>query len=169
LKAEKLTVVRRFDLSAPNSVGMAFFSKTDTRPCKMFWALQNLKNDEAKILALWFNSTFNISQILAQRAETRGAFMGIAKYILEDFWVLDPTKLNEQQKKLLIETFDKYAKKKLPSILEQLKSQNLVRKKIDLAILKILDLGVDSQGTLNLAYEGIARRIENLATLMKEK
>ena len=69
---------------------------------------------------------------------------------------------------LLIETFDRYAGKKLPSILEQLKNQNLVRKKIDLALFKILNLRVDSEGTLKSAYKKLVRRIENLANLMNE-
>jgi hypothetical protein len=112
-----LTVSRRFDLSAPSTVAMAFYSDELVSPCKMLWAIQGLKSDEAKILALWFNSTFNISQILSMRAETRGAFMGLDQYILKQFQVLNPATLTKQQKNQIVKCFDMNAKTKLPSII----------------------------------------------------
>jgi type I restriction-modification system DNA methylase subunit len=163
-----LTVSRRFDISAPNTVAMAFYSDEVASPCKMLWAIQGLKNDNAKILALWFNSTINLSQILSRRAETRGAFMGLDQYILQQFLVIDPKKLNQQQKNQLVKVFDLYAKTKLPSILEQLKSKNPVRKAIDLTILQTLEIEGNHDEMLDSAYSAVAEAIVTLATLMKE-
>jgi type I restriction-modification system DNA methylase subunit len=163
-----LVVSRRFNLSAPNTAAMAFFSSKMVSPCKMLWAIQGLKDEDAKILALWFNSTINISQILSRRAETEGAFMGLDQYILQQFLVVDPSKLGQQQKKRLIQLFDEHAKTQLPSVLEQFTKQNPVRKAIDLAILEALGIKGNLEELLGSAYENVSKTIRTLATLMKE-
>jgi hypothetical protein len=129
---------------------------------------QEMDEQNSKILALWFNSTMNISQIISKRAETEGAFMGLSKYILQNFLVLDPTKLNKEQKERLVRMFDRVAKTKLPSIHEQLKTKNKIRRAIDLTILDVLNIKVDKEGTLDLAYKNLAEKIEKLANLMNE-
>lgn len=164
----KLTVSRRFNLSAPNTSAMAFYSESPIAPCKMFWAVQGLSDDDAKILALWFNSTVNIAQILSRRAETEGAFMGLDQYILQRFLVLNPSKLNPEQKNQLIRVFEQHAKTKLPSIIEQLKTKHPVRRAIDLAILDILEIKGNHEELLDSAYASISKTIDTLATLMKE-
>ena len=164
----KLTVSRRFNLSAPNTSAMAFYSESAIAPCKMFWAIQGLSDEDAKILALWFNSTVNIAQILTRRAETEGAFMGLDQYILQKFLVLDPSKLEPERRDQLIRVFEQHAKTKLPSIIEQLKTKNLVRRAIDLAILQALEIKGNHEELLDSAYASISRTIETLATLMKE-
>jgi type I restriction-modification system DNA methylase subunit len=163
-----LTVSRRFDISAPNTVAMAFYSDNAAAPCKMLWAIQGLKSDYSKVLALWFNSTINISQILSRRAETRGAFMGLDQYILQQFLVLDPATLTQQQKNQLVKVFDLHAKTRLPSIIEQLRTKNPVRRAIDLVILQILEIKGNHDEILDSAYSIVAETIKTLATLMKE-
>ena len=75
-----MVVSRRFNISALNTAAMAFYGDSILSPCKMFWAIQGVSDNEARILALWFNSTINIAQILSRRAETEGAFMGLDQY-----------------------------------------------------------------------------------------
>ena len=164
-----LVVSRRFNLSAPNTSALAFYSISIASPCKMFWSIRGIKDEEAKILALWFNSIINIAQILSRRAETEGAFMGLDQYILQDFLVLDPAELNQQQRERLIKVFDACAKTNLPSILNQLKTRNSIRRKIDLAILRALEIKGNYEELLNTAYDSLSKTIETLATLMKER
>jgi type I restriction-modification system DNA methylase subunit len=163
-----LVVSRRFDISAPNTMALAFFSNVVLSPCKMFWAIQGTDEKDSKILALWFNSTINIAQILSKRAETRGAFMGLDQYILQEFLVLNPSKMKPQHRDKLLRVFDQYAKTELPSIIEQLKTKNPVRRAIDLAILEALEIKGNHEELLDSAYTSISRTIETLATLMKE-
>jgi hypothetical protein len=164
----RLTVSRRFNLSALNTSALAFYSELAAAPCKMFWAIQGLSGEEAKILALWFNSTINIAQILSRRAETEGAFMGLDQYILRRFLVLDSSKLEPDRRDQLISVFDQCAKTKLPSIIEQLKTKNTVRRAIDLAVLQALEIRGNHEELLDSAYTSISETIETLATLMKE-
>ena len=163
-----LVVSRRFDISAPNTSALAFFSRIAVAPCKMLWAIQGLDEFESKILALWFNSTINIAQILSQRAETRGAFMGLDQYILHQFLVLNPEKLAKKQKEHLLKIFDQYAEQALPSIIEQLKNKNPIRYAIDLALLQALEIEGNHEKMLDSAYASISKTIETLATIMKE-
>jgi type I restriction-modification system DNA methylase subunit len=163
-----LLVSRRFDISAPNTMALAFFSDVALSPCKMFWAIQGTDKDNSKILALWFNSTINIAQILSKRAETRGAFMGLDEYILQEFLVPNPSRMTEQHRDQLLRVFEEHAKTKLPSIIGQLKTNNPVRRAIDLAILQALEIKGNHEELLDSAYASISRTIETLATLMKE-
>jgi hydroxyethylthiazole kinase-like sugar kinase family protein len=94
--------------------------------------------------------------------------MGLDQYILQQFLVLDTTTLTEQQKNKLVQVFNKNAKTKLPSILEQLKTKNTVRKAIDLALLQTLGIKGNLEEMLNSAYESVAESITTLATIMKE-
>jgi hypothetical protein len=164
----KLTISRRFNLSAPNTSAMAFYSDVEIAPCKMFWAIKGLSDEDAKILVLWLNSTINIGQILARRAETEGAFMGLDQYILNKFLVLNPSKLDPEMKVQLIKIFEEYGKTQLPSIIEQLKNKNPVRRAIDLAILDALDIKGNREELLDSAYIAVLDAIETLANLMKE-
>jgi type I restriction-modification system DNA methylase subunit len=163
-----LLVSRRFNLSAHNTMAMAFYSEVDVSPCKMFWAIKGLNDEEAKILALWFNSTINLCQILSKRAETEGAFMGLDQYILQQFLILDPLTLTRQQKNQLLKVFDKCAKSKLPAVLEQLKTKNPVRKIIDLAILQALEINGNNDEMLDSMYSSVAETIMKLSSLMKK-
>jgi hypothetical protein len=152
---------------------MAFYSESAITPCKMFWAIQGLSDEDAKILALWFNSTINIAQILTRRAKIEGAFMGLdqyipQKYILQKFLVLNPSKLEPERRNQLIRVFEQRAKTKLPSIIEQLKTKNLVRGAIDLAVLQALEIKGNHEELLDSAYASVSRAIQTLATLMKE-
>ena len=124
----------------------------------------NIPDECAKILALFFNSTINILQVLLSRSETRGAFVEISKYILQDFLTINPEKLSENEKGLLLNIFQEVKDVELPSILTQLKDKHPVRKKIDEAFLQILGKNID----LDIIYEKVANEIEVLKKLMSE-
>jgi hypothetical protein len=68
----------------------------------------------------------------------------------------------------LLRVFDQYADLTLPSIKEQMKTKNPIRRVIDLAVLQALEIEGDNEKLLDSAYATILRTIETLATLMKE-
>ena len=94
--------------------------------------------------------------------------MGLDQYILQEFLVLNPSKMKPQHRDKLLRVFDQYAKTELPSIIEQLKTKNPVRRAIDLAVLQALEIKGNHEELLDSAYTSISRTIETLATLMKE-
>ncbi len=159
-----LVISRRFDISAPNTTGLAFYSHNPLSPEKMFWAMRGVSDNDAKILALWFNSTMNLEQILSHRAETRGAFMGLDQYILQDFLVPNINSIKEEDRTKLIILFDQISKEKLPSIFNQVKNKDKLRKQIDEVFLEIFGL----QLNLDDYYDRITKKIAILGKIMKE-
>jgi len=125
-------------------------------------------DDDAKILAIWFNSSLNILQTLINRKETREAFLQIDEYTLEDFQVIDPRKLSENDHGLLIRVFDEVKGIDLPCILEQLKTKFQVTTQIDRAELRVLGFGDDEfYRLLDYLYPALADEIQQLRTLMQ--
>lgn len=153
----------RLNLSAPGTHLLAFYAAKYASPSKMFWSIKLSDENDAKILTLFLNSTFNLLQYLLSRVETEGAFIEIFKYILEDFYVLDPRKLTTRRRKYLLRVFDKVKNKEFPSILQQLEEECKLRKKIDRAVMKALNMRV----SLKRLYKGLAEEIRALKELME--
>jgi succinate dehydrogenase flavin-adding protein (antitoxin of CptAB toxin-antitoxin module) len=162
-----LFIVRRLDLSAPGTKALAFYSSVDIAPTKLLWSLK-LPHEYAKILALYFNSTINLLQTLLFRAETRGAFIELSEYILNDFLVPDPSKLTLREKKHFNDIFDKIKDEDLPDILYQLKQRYPPRMEVDKAFLKWLGFKGDVECALEKLYKSLAHEIETLRRLMAE-
>jgi hypothetical protein len=162
-----LFIVRRLDLSAPGTKALAFYPSVDIAPTKLLWSLK-LRDEYAKILTLYFNSTINLLQTLLFRAETRGAFIELSEYILNDFLVPDPPKLTLREKSILMKIFDKIKDEDLPDILYQLKHRYPPRMEVDKTFLKWLGFKGDVECALEKLYKSLAYEIETLRRLMAE-
>jgi uncharacterized protein YeeX (DUF496 family) len=161
-------VVRRLNLSAPRTYALAFYSSKPAAPVKLLWSVR-ASDENAKILCLFFNSSINLLQSLLQRSETEGAFIGLSKYILNEFLVIDPSKLSQSEKKCLLRIFDQVAQHEMPCLLDQLKLKYPERRKIDYAFLKILGYKGDINELLDRLYESLAEEIIILKKMMAEK
>ncbi len=164
-----LALFRRGDISAPGTKILAYYSEKQYVPPGIAWAIKfpEKYKDLVKLLALWFNSTLFLLQLLINRKETRGAFIQLDKYVLEEMMVPDPERIDPGIKKYLLYVFMQYAKMPLPSLLEQLKMKHPVRVAIDLAWLKTY--GVENpEHILSNLYETVTKEIEALKRLMAE-
>ena len=159
---------RRFDISAPGTSAIAFYSENPIVGVD-FWSIKNISNDYAKILALWLNSTINLLQILILRTETRGAWMKIHEYMLEEILVPHPNNISKNEYETLINVFEKIKRIPLPSILEQLKSKHPARRLIDETWLKVLGYKGDTKAFLERLYDSLANEIIILKKIMAEK
>jgi len=167
-RSTDLVFSRRFDLSAPGTRLLVYFSSKPLTPTKLFWCIKGLSEENRKLLTLWFNSTFNLLQVFLERMETRGAFMNYDKYVLESSLLIDTETLSSQSRKFLIDTFDEIKDEKFPSLLEQLRNKYPTRIKIDKAILKALGFDEEkAREILDYLYPALAREIEKLKTLME--
>jgi len=158
--------VGRFDISASGTHALAYYSNKLFSPSQMFWAIKGMKNEDAKILALWWNSSLNTMQILSHKKETRGAFMQLLAYSTKSFKVLNFKTLPKETRTELIKTFDSVSDKEMPSILTQFKTSNPVRLEIDKAIFKALGIFI-SDSELKKIYVAIDEEIEQLKNVMK--
>ncbi len=156
----------RFDISAPGTHAVAFYTEHLAAPTKLFFSAA-LDSSTAKIVTLSMNSILGILQILSSRVETRGAFLEVFGYILERIRCLDPAKLENRTREKLVEAFDGISEVPLPSLLEQLESNHDVRIRIDKAVLGALGTEVN-EGQLRRIYSEIAKEIHVLKSLMRE-
>jgi len=162
-----LVVSRRFDMSATGTRFLAYCSEEPMVGVDM-WSIQGLSNDEAKILGLWLNGTLNLLALLIQRTETRGAWMKLHEYTLEESLILNPEMLTDEDIMILLDVYDRVKDESFPSILEQLKTRFPLRVEIDKALLRVLGFGDDEiSRILDYLYPALANEIEQLKRLME--
>ena len=163
----KMAVAFRFDMSAKGTTLFAWYSAIPMIGCGVVWNITGLRDDDAKILTLWFNSTINALQIFLNRVETRGAWMQFHKYVMEDLLVPDPSRLSKHQREVILQTFEDVKDLEFPSFLDQLEYGHPARKEIDEAILKILGFEEDEiKKLLDYLYPALHREILRLKELM---
>ena len=165
-RKSKVVVGRRFDISAPGTSLIAFYSDVPIVGVDM-WSIKKIDAEYGKILTLWLNSSFNLLQILIHRTETRGAWMKIHDYMLKEVKV--PKKeLTKSERKKLLDAFEKVKNVEFPSILKQLREKDPYRVFIDEIWLKVLGYKEDSK-ELDKLYDALASEIVTLKSMMREK
>ena len=162
-------LVARFNISAPGTRLLGFYSSVPIAPSQIMWAI-NVSKETAKLFALWFNSSFHILQLLQERKETEGAFIQILGYSLKKLLVMDENALSKDEKAVLLQTFEEIKREPFPSILKQLKTRFPARVSIDKSILRVLGFDNDEiDRILDFLYPALAKELEQLKTLMAGK
>jgi hypothetical protein len=162
-----LIISRRFDISATGTRFLAYYSEEPMVGVDL-WSIKGLSDDDAKILALWFNSTLNLLALLIHRTETRGAWTKLHEYAMREMQLLDPKKLRKQEREQLLQFFTSVKAISFPSILEQLKTKFAPRKELDIMLLQFLGYSVkEADQLLDYLYPALAMEIEKLKTLME--
>jgi type I restriction-modification system DNA methylase subunit len=164
-KKAHLLFARRLYLSSPGTCLLAFYSDKPTVGVDL-WTLCGLKQAEAKVLALWLNSTFNILQLLYLGVACEGPWMKLHDYMFDRLLVPDPIKLTKKDITQLLEVFEKVRNVAFPSIPEQLRKKIEARKSLDKIWLKILRYKGDPDELLNTLYSSVIREIEIIDRLM---
>ena len=167
VKLGNLILSRKLDVSAPGTCIRAFISKTLTIGFDT-WVLTGMKDDDAKILSLWYNSSLGWLQLLMNRTETRGAWMRLNDEQIQDAMILNLDKINNQQRKQLLDTFECIREKEFSSILEQLQNKDENRMKIDETIMKILGFNDKESKSLTDRFQGsLKSEILSLKAMMQ--
>jgi len=165
-----IVINRRFDISAPGTSCISFYSEELMTPTKLLFAIKNVEKSDAKIINLWLNSSMNLLQVLLERAETRGAFLELSGYILDNILILNPSKLLEKNKRNLIKLFEQVKDTEFTSLLKQLENNHTVRKKIDKGILSVLGFSEkEIEDLLKYLYKALYQEIRILKSLMGGK
>ena len=158
-----LAIVRRADVSASGTCSLAFYSDVPMAPPGVAWAIKVKHKDDAKLLCLWFNSTLNLIQLLYNRKETRGAFIQLDEYVLNENLVptLEALRSNKEE---LLRIFNEVRRTDFPSLLQQLETHFDPRMVIDRGILKAL--GAKKAHELPKVYDALAEEIQLLKQMM---
>lgn len=118
---------------------VAIASEMPIAPTWSMWAAKTVSVDQAKILALWFNSTYSVAKLITERNEVEGSTMKWRKGDLMNLPVPSLGKLNEDGKQRLLNLFDEVSTESFPPLLEQLNEHYETRTKIDRAWAEVLD------------------------------
>mgnify|MGYP000105982843 CR=1 FL=1 len=106
-----------------------------------------LNAEEAKIQALWLNSTPGLLHFLSMRQDSKGGFIQLKKKLLGELLVLNSDFISAKHRRDLVKTFDTIADIKLPDLSRQLKdaiNRKGVRYQVDRAILGIFGVDIES-------------------------
>ncbi|MCJ7553034.1 MAG: SAM-dependent methyltransferase [Ignavibacteriaceae bacterium] len=133
-----LFIARRFRLNSPNTSFIAFFSDDKIISADVFKIIPDVSKTDSKILCLYFNSIFNIVQILTNREATTGEYSTVRETDLLEFKIIDYKNLSKKEKQDLIKLFEKLKKLKFPSFMDQIKNRFEGRVELDKAILKAI-------------------------------
>ena len=162
-----LLISRRFDISAPGTSLIAYHSLVPAVGVDM-WNIRGIPEADAKILSLWLNSTPYLLATIVHRTETRGAWMKLHEYALKESLILNPDALSDDDRKILLDVYDRTKDQSFPSLLQQLKTKFPLRVEIDRAVLGVLGFGDDEVNRiLDYLYPALANEIQQLKTLMQ--
>jgi len=167
-KKAHLLLARRLYLSSPGTCLIAFYSDNPTIGIDL-WSLKGISKEDAKILALWLNSSINILQLLYMGVACEGPWMKLHDYMLDRLLVPDPKALTPKEKAELLRVFNNTKEIIFRSFMEQFKTRDKNRKTIDRAWLQVLGYKGDVDQFLDRLYSSLADEIELLKSLMAEK
>jgi len=163
-RTSNFAIADRFDITAPGTCLFAYYSAVARVWARIPAAVTGLNDTAAKILSLWFNSTFGVIELLIEQMPHRGGYMQLHKFIFDDILVPNPQGLDSQALKNLLEIFEEVKDTQFPSIMSQF-AQLTRRGQVDSLIMNRLKnaFGNDVGNLLNQGFE--ARRKIDRAVL----
>jgi type I restriction-modification system DNA methylase subunit len=154
----------RGNLSAPGTriFSVRSDSPTFTGPGSS-WSIK-IPSQQEILASVWLNSSFVIYQILRDRNETEGGFIGIDKYLLTE---IPYPKLETIELKGLLKLDQEIKNLEFPSLLEQFQRNFDGRRKIDTFFLKHTGMKDEEIGRfLTLLYDTLAKELLRLKDVM---
>ena len=162
-KSSHLAFVRRFNIAGPNTRIMAIVSDEEFTPTQTMSLITNISLEDAKILALWINTTMHVLQMVVERVETEGSYMELPEWAMKNLYIINPNTLSKKQRERTLQVFAETSNIKFPSIIEQLEYNFPPRRKIDELFIDILGLDVH----IKELHEVTLREIMKLKSLIK--
>ncbi|MHA1249009.1 MAG: N-6 DNA methylase [Candidatus Helarchaeota archaeon] len=166
-----LSINRRFDFTAEGFRLFAYYSDTPMVTTEMLWTIGIVDVEVAKILALWFNSSiFMLNLIVSKRKETRGSFSQTDKYKILEFPILDIDNLSVDERNSLLNVFDQIRSIQFPPFIEQLKNKDPNRVLLDKEMLRILGYEENElDNIISLIYKVLLAKCEECLFVMKNR
>lgn len=153
------------NLAAEGTHFLGFVSSHPIPPTWSFWSIETDSVENARLLALWWNSTFHLAQLIENRTEVGGSWMGWLKDDLVRLPVLNIAALSQNERDRLLQVYDTWKATPFPPLLDQLKRHFEGRVAIDSAIAKVIGAAI-TESALGQQYDALATRIEWLGNLI---
>ncbi len=158
------------NLAADGTKLLAFCTREKMAPTWAFWSFRTRTFEEAQILSLWWNSTFSLNQLIDKRTEVEGSRVWFGKEAINPLPVLDPKKLDDAQKGVMLSLFKTLSGVSFPSILHQLETSFESRVKIDEVTAGIAKIpGYESRKSIFDLHRATAEKLEALRSMMGRK
>jgi len=138
LKGCNVIVPDKINLSSPNTFVISVYSEKAIVPSNMMYLFYTKNSDDSKILCLFLNSVVNISQFILNRPETLGTYFRMRIEDWKEVYILNENSLNNDEKIMLLNLFEKLKNIEIPSILDQFEKRFWAREELDRTILKVL-------------------------------
>jgi hypothetical protein len=135
-RSVNLAVIETLHIEAPNTYFFAYYSEKPRSFSSKFWNVQTKSIDEAKLMTLWFNSSFNFIQLLINRVPT--GWFKIRGYVFKDIKAPSIDKLSKDTKEQANQVFEGIRYQQFPAIWVQL-ARNVTKESIyptDLTLMK---------------------------------
>ena len=140
-------------MGAPGTHHVSVFTAPASFTGASAWYFRGISAEDAKLLCLWFNSSLFLAQVAERRAQTEGTWWYVNKHGFARTKVPDLRSLTPEQRRILLELFDRLRSIEFPSLLEQLRTSFEGRRSLDLAWLATLGIPEDARdrftGTLH--------------------
>lgn len=162
-RSTNLLVGKRFNIAAPGTCGIAFYSEAIVTGPNVFWCVDAERNHSVA-LCLWLNSAFSIVQLLFARMETEGSWCDLLKEPLQDLWVPSEGFAFENRRRFS-SLLNEVGQAPMPSLLEQFHSNYPERYRLDSALMKLIGL---SQSEIDEWLPKVYRALSSELTLMVE-
>ena len=155
------------DLTAPGTSHLALSSEEETSPTWTMWSVGVDSWEDAKLLTLWWNSTFSIAKLITERNEVRGGVVKWRKGDLTEFLVPDLNSLSDDEKQALFDVYNEVADVEFPALVHQFAEGFESRKKIDKAWSDVLGWEYDDD-QLEVLYSQIDGFLSDMKEMMGE-
>jgi len=167
-KAQKrfthLVLNRRFNLTAPGTKALAFFSDEKVLPVGLHWSVL-LDRQVSKAMCLWFNSIFYLIELLLLHTETGGSYMIITEGQARQLHIpnLSSCDING-----LLQAFEQVRYMEFPPLVQQFENPPEARQIIDHAVLKVIGYtDKEISELLPDLYRAMATEMRSLQELMR--
>ncbi|MEM3245821.1 MAG: hypothetical protein QXN16_03575, partial [Candidatus Micrarchaeaceae archaeon] len=164
-----LVILRRPFIASPGTRCISFYSDDKIVGIDM-WNIALAESDEMKILCLWFNSSLTLLQLLSLGITAEGNWAKINEDdILSKLLIIDINKIDSEDKKVLLNLFEKLKAKKFESLLKQFTDLDEDRMLLDKTLLKILGFkNNEVDDYLKKIYEIVGSDLKILAQVESE-
>jgi hypothetical protein len=151
--------VARFRLT---TIGVVAAYTEEPTVSQVTWTIP-MSLEEAKMQALWLNTTPGLIHLLSLRQDSQGGFVQIKKEVLRNLLLIDTNKLTSGQRKALLNLAERFGKAGMPRLKQQFETaleRCGSRYELDKAFLEVFGKSVEKDETtwqkLRALYEQLA-------------
>jgi len=159
-------IPRKIDFCASGTANLAARTENPSVPSTSIWGFGSL-GEKGKLLAIFMNSTLGIALLLRNRIEIRGSWSQFSKKSLLNLPVPNFNSLDDNDKKKLLEVYDKVKDMPFPSLVEQFNTSFEGLMIIDKAIFSIPGLEeYKKENEITKLHLVLAKELEDLKEMM---